>query len=169
MKAAISVTLYVSAILAANVLTQHYGLIPAGFGLLVPAGTYAAGFALLARDFVHRNAGVWWVLVGIALGIGLSWFFASPALALASAAAFGIAELVDMLVFMVAQPRGFIKAAAASNLVSGPVDTLVFLTIAGFPLTWETFGGQILVKLVWATALPLFAYWLITRHRKDHS
>ena len=44
---------YAASIVAANYLTAHYGLVPAGFGLLVTAGTYAAGFALLARDFVQ--------------------------------------------------------------------------------------------------------------------
>lgn len=160
---AIAVAAYVAAIVAANVATEHFGLVPVGFGLLVTAGTYAAGFALLARDFVHRFAGIWWVWIGIAFGIGLSWFLASPALALASAAAFGVAAVADMLVFIWLRPKGFISAAWWSNVVSAPLDTIVFLTIAGFPLTWQTFGGQMLGKLFWATAVPLFIYWVVQR------
>jgi uncharacterized PurR-regulated membrane protein YhhQ (DUF165 family) len=159
----LSVLLYVAAIVAANVLTQRFGLVPAGFGLLVTAGTYAAGFALLARDFAHRYAGVRWVWAGILLGIVLSWFLASPVLAMASAAAFGIAELVDLLMFLWLRPRGFIRAAWWSNVVSAPVDTFVFLAIAGFPITWQTVAGQLLVKLLWATALPLLIWWAVNR------
>ena len=158
-KAAAAVTIYVGAILLANVLTAHYGLVPVGFGLVATAGTYAAGLALLARDFVHRYAGVWWVLGGIALGIALSWVFASPALATASAAAFAIAELADLAVYAATRKRrGFITSAAVSNVVSAPLDTVVFLVIAGFPLTWEVVAGQLLAKLLWATAVPLLIY-----------
>lgn len=162
-KSVAAFTVYILAIVGANVLTDRYGLVPVGFGLAATAGTYAAGFALLARDFVHREAGPWWVLAGIGIGVGLSWFLASPALALASAAAFTVAELADMLVYLAVRPRGFIKAAAVSNVVSAPIDTVVFLTIAGFPLTWQTFAGQMVGKLLWATAVPLAAYWLVRR------
>lgn len=157
-KATASVAFYAAAIVAANVLTQWYGMVPVGFGLLVTAGTFAAGFALLARDFVHRYANVWWVLSGITVGIGLSWFLASPALALASAAAFAVAEIVDLFVYVGVRKRGFVTAAVTSNIVSAPLDTVVFLLIAGFPLTIEAFTGQVIGKLFWATAIPLLVY-----------
>lgn len=166
-KGAVALVLYVGAIVAANVLTERLGLVSVGFGLVTTAGTFAAGFALLARDFVHRYGGLWWVLGGIVVGITISWFMASPALALASAAAFAIAELADLLVFLWVRPRGFIRAAWWSNVVSAPVDTVVFLAIAGFPLTWPVITGQLVGKLVWATAIPLFVYWLITRRRSE--
>lgn len=159
MKLAIALAVYIGSIIAANVVTQYWGLIPVGFGLLVTAGTYFAGFALLARDFVHRFGGVIWVLAGITVGGILSWFLASPSLALASCAAFTIAELVDLLVFSRMHARGFIPAAFVSNLASAPVDTLAFLWIAGFPLTASLIGGQLIGKLLWATAVPLGIYW----------
>ena len=77
-KAATSVAAYAAAIASANMLTAHFGLVPVGFGLMVTAGTYAAGFALLARDFVQRYAGIWWALVGVLVGIVLSWVLATP-------------------------------------------------------------------------------------------
>jgi uncharacterized PurR-regulated membrane protein YhhQ (DUF165 family) len=158
-KGIIAVAAYVAAIVGANVLTAHFGLVPVGFGLVATAGTYAAGLALLARDFVHRYAGTGWVLAGIGFGIVLSWLLASPALALASAAAFAIAELADLGAFAVARRRrGFITSAAVSNVVAAPLDTVVFLAIAGFPLTWEVLAGQLVAKLLWATAIPLLIY-----------
>jgi uncharacterized PurR-regulated membrane protein YhhQ (DUF165 family) len=168
LKAAIAVTVYVGAIVAANVLTFHFGLVPVGFGLVVTAGTYAAGFALLARDFVHRYANVWWVLGGIGFGIALSWVFASPAIALASAVAFGVAELVDLAVYVSIRPKGFVKAALISNIVAAPVDTVLFLWIAGFPLTWESIIGQFIGKVLWATIVPLALYSLVRSRLTSH-
>lgn len=166
LRGSLALLVFVGSIVAANVLTDRYGLVPVGFGLVATAGTYAAGFALLARDFVHRHAGVWWVLGGIAIGIFISWFMASPSLAMASAAAFALAELADLLVFLIVRPRGFIPAAAVSNVASAPLDTVVFLWVAGFPLTWPILAGQLVGKLLWATAVPLFLYWLVTRRRE---
>ncbi|MFA4897336.1 MULTISPECIES: VUT family protein [Microbacterium] len=150
-----ALAVYVAAIVAANVLSAYFGLVPVGFGLLVSAGTYAAGFALLSRDFVHTYLGVRGVLVGIAVGVILSWFLATPALAMASAVAFLVAEVADMLVFLWIRPRGFVRAALISNCVSAPIDTILFLWIAGFPLIFESIVGQMVGKVLWATVVPL--------------
>ncbi|WP_127817838.1 VUT family protein [Microbacterium sp. CPCC 204701] len=157
-KGAIALFVYIGAIVAANILSAHFGLVPVGFGLVVTAGTYAAGFALLSRDFVHTYLGVRGVLLGIAVGVILSWFLATPALAMASAVAFLVAELADMLVFLWIRPRGFVRAALISNCVSAPVDTVLFLWIAGFPLMFESIVGQMVGKILWATIVPLGIY-----------
>ena len=158
MKLTAAIAAYATAILAANILTDRLGLVPVGFGLLVTAGTYAAGLSLLARDIVHRVGGPLWALASVAVGIALSWLLASPALAIASAAAFGVAELIDLAVYHWLRPRGFIRAAFVSNAVSAPIDTVVFLALAGFPLTVATVGGQYIGKVLWATAIPLAIY-----------
>ena len=167
---AIALAAYIGAILAANILSANFGLVPVGFGLLVSAGTYAAGFALLSRDFVHTYLGVRGVLAGIAIGVALSWFLATPALAMASAVAFLVAELADMLVFLWIRPRGFVRAALFSNIVSAPVDTVLFLWIAGFPLVFESIVGQMVGKILWATVVPLACFVVvraILRRRSD--
>lgn len=154
----VALALYVGTIVAANAMTAYWGLVPVGFGLVATAGTYAAGFALLARDLVHRTAGTRWALAAVGVGIVLSWFLATPALAAASAAAFAIAELVDLVIFARLRERGFARAAIGSNVVSAPLDTVVFLAVAGFPITWPVVVGQLLVKIVWATLVPLALY-----------
>ena len=154
----LALAVYVGTIVAANVLTDRLGLVPVGFGLLVTAGTFAAGGALLARDVVQRTGGRVWVAVGITVGGVLSWVLASPALALASVLAFTCSELVDWAVFTRALPWGFIGAALLSAVVAAPVDTVLFLWVAGFPLTWQTILGQFLGKVVWATLVPLALY-----------
>lgn len=139
-------------IAAANWLTSTYGLVPAGFGLLVPAGTYAAGLALALRDVLHDTGGIRWVLAAITAGIGLSLLLGDGRIAIASAAAFALAELLDLAVYAPLRRRHWRTAVVASNAIGAVADTLVFLTIAGFPLTWETVAGQLLVKAVWVTA-----------------
>lgn len=158
MNLAIALAAHTAAIVLANVLTARFGLVPVGFGLMVTAGTYAAGFALLARDFVHRFGGWQWALVGVATGAALSWFLATPALALASAAAFGVSELADLAIYSRLRRRGFVPAALVSNIVGAPIDTVVFLAIAGFPLTWPVILGQFIGKVLWATVVPLALY-----------
>lgn len=156
--------MYVSAVVLANIVTERLGLVSVGFGLMVTAGTYAAGFALLARDFVHRFGGRTWALAAIAAGGGISWVLSSPALALASTVAFVCAELVDLVVYEpVRRSKGFLKGALASNIVSAPIDTFAFLSLAGFPLTIETVTGQFVGKVLWGTALPLCVYWGVRR------
>lgn len=160
---AFSLTAYVVAIVAANYLTSHYGLVSVGFGLLVTAGTFAAGFALLARDFVQRYGSIRWALVAIGVGAVLSWFLASPALAVASTVAFAGAELVDLAVYTPTRERaGFVTAALISNVISAPIDTVLFLWLARFPLTFNAVEGQFIGKVVWATLVPL-ALFIVAR------
>lgn len=155
--------LHIGSVIAANVLTAHFGLVPVGFGLLVTAGTFAAGFALLARDILHRVAGVRWVLASIAVGGVMSWLLADPMIAVASTVAFLVAEIVDLAVFVpIRERRGFVPAALVSNVISAPVDTVAFLWLAGFPLTLEAVGGQFIGKVWWATVIPL-AVWVVSR------
>lgn len=148
---ALPIAAFLGLTVAANVLTATYGLIPVGLGLMATAGTWAAGLVLLARDWVHDTAGRWAVLACIAAGAALSWAMINPALALASGAAFAISELADLAVYTPLRKRGWAKAAVASNLVGSAADTVVFLTLAGFPI-WQAMPGQMLAKTT-ATAV----------------
>jgi uncharacterized PurR-regulated membrane protein YhhQ (DUF165 family) len=151
---AIALALLLSVLLA-NLLTSYYSLVPAGFGLMVTAGTYAAGLCLGLRDGLQQTGGVRWVLVAIAGGIALSAAFGNGRIALASAVAFGLGETIDLAIYTPLRRRNWRAAVAASNAVGALADTLLFLSIAGFPLTAGLVGGQLLVKAVWMTALAL--------------
>jgi uncharacterized PurR-regulated membrane protein YhhQ (DUF165 family) len=155
----------VGTVVLANWLVSAFGLIPAGFGLLVPAGTYAAGLALCLRDLLHDSGGVRWVLGAIAVGIVVSFLLGDGRIALASAVAFGLAELLDLAVYAPLRRRAWKTAVVASNAVGAVVDTLVFLSLAGFPLTFATVGGQLLVKAVWVTATFLLLTEGVRRFR----
>lgn len=160
---------YAAAIIGANLLTHHAGFVGVGFGLTASAGALAAGFALLARDAVREAAGVnwrWWVLGAIAAGAVVSVAMTTPMLAVASGVAFVGAELVDLVVYERARRRGFATAALASNAVSAPLDSLVFLWLAPFPLAWPAFAGQVVAKWLWATALPVCLYLIASRRAR---
>ena len=156
-------------VVLANLLTTYYSLVPAGFGLLVTAGTYAAGLSLGLRDALQQNGGMRWVLGSIAGGIVLSFAFGNGRIALASAVAFGLGELVDLAIYTPLRRRDWRAAVAASNAVGALADTLLFLTIAGFPLTEQAVGGQLLVKAVFCTALALLVGEGFVRVRKAAS
>lgn len=151
MRGLLAAALLVS-VVAANVATDRLGLVAAAPGLLVTAGTWFAGLALLLRDGLDRAGGLRWVLPTIAGGALLSAVLASPALALASAVAFTVGELVDLAVFRSLRRRSMAAAIAGSNAAGAAVDALIFLPLAGFPLTAAAVGGQFLVKAVWLTA-----------------
>lgn len=169
--AGLAVAAYAGSILLANWLTSNYGLVSVGFGLVATAGTYAAGLALLLRDGVQRIIGIPGALLAMAGGIVLSAVLSDPHVALASAVAFGTAEVVDLLVYTPVSRYGWGRAVLASNAVSAPVDTVVFLAIAGFPITWAAVAGQLVGKWVWATLLPLVPYaaTLLVRARRPET
>jgi hypothetical protein len=136
---------YVAGVVLANVLTERLGLVPVAFGLVTTAGTYAAAVVLVARNLTQDAIGRLRVLILMGIGIVLSVVLASPQLALASAVAFGLSELADMLVYTPLRRRGRSRAVAAASFVGAIVDTFVFLSIAGFPLTAAP--GQLVVKI----------------------
>jgi hypothetical protein len=144
--AAAAVAAYITSIAAANWLTSRYGLVPAGFGLTVTAGTYAAGGALILRDWVDRAAGRVAVVAAIATGTTITAIVAGSALAVASGTAFLISELVDWGVFARVRSRSLAAAVLLSSVVAAPVDTVLFLWIAGFPVTWQAVAGQFIIK-----------------------
>lgn len=171
MKPLLAVAVYVGSIVAANWLTAQYGVVPVGVGLAATAGTYLAGLAFVARDLVQDTAGRLAALCALAVGAGVSWLVASPALALASAVAFGLSELVDMAVYTPLRRRGYIRAAVASNLAGSVVDTLVFLHLAGFGLSLLVVAGQLVGK-AWITLAVVGAVVMaraVLRHRLDRA
>jgi uncharacterized PurR-regulated membrane protein YhhQ (DUF165 family) len=137
---------FVAVATAANLATAHLGLVPIGFGLSVTAGTFAAGIALVLRDLVHETSGARWAYGAVGIGAVLTAVTAGPMLALASAAAFAVSEGADAVVYTRARRRSRSLAILASGAVGLVLDTVLFLWIAGFPLTWGTFIGQAIVK-----------------------
>lgn len=159
-----SVTAFIACVVIANWLTASFGLIPVGFGLMATAGTYAAGLTFVFRDLIHESGGRWLAVAAIFAGAALSWFVASPALAVASGVTFLVAELADLAVYVPLRDRGLLIAVLVSNVAGFTLDTFVFLYLAGFPITAPVVAGQLLAKAT-MTALGLLVLWLVGKRQ----
>lgn len=170
---------FVGSVLVANWASQQFGLVHIGMGLAVSAGTFAAGVSLVARDAVFEGAGgkrqrgpavavvAGLILVGAVLSLSLS----APALALASGVAFLVGEGFDTAAYLVGERWGKAAAVAISGAVGAPADTVLFLWLAPFPLTWSAGIGQVLVKvcisLAAAGVLLLWGRRRVARSRQE--
>jgi uncharacterized PurR-regulated membrane protein YhhQ (DUF165 family) len=156
---------FLGCILAANYVTTQYGLVPVGFGLTATAGTYFAGLAFILRDSLQDTAGKRFTIAVIAAGACLSFAVSAPFIALASAVAFGLSEIIDLGVYTPLREHGYVRAAVASNVAGTLVDSVVFLSIAGFPL-WVSLPGQIVGKLTMTVvAVALVTVTRLVRNR----
>lgn len=145
---ALAALAYVGAVVAVNV----------GFSLLPQLDWFwslLVGGVLALRDLAQRH----WrhrVLLLMLIGACLSWRLGAPAIALASASAFLVSESVDWLVYSTTQ-RPFAARVWRSVLASAPIDTAVFLHLAGL-WSWPLFSIGVASKVV-AGGLISLALW----------
>ena len=132
---------FAATLAAANIATSRWGLVPAGFGLGVTAGTYTAGLALALRDGLHDAAGIRGVLAALAVGIVLSAVTADPRIVVASTVAAAAGEMADLAAYLPLRKRRRRTAVAVSGAV----------------------GGQVLVKAVWVTGCYLLLREVLRR------
>jgi uncharacterized PurR-regulated membrane protein YhhQ (DUF165 family) len=158
---------------AANWMIGHVGtmcpeqspcLVPVAPGLMAPSGVVLIGLALVLRDLVQRRLGLLAALGAIGVGALLSAFLAPPAIVVASATAFLLSELADLLVYTPLQRRRFLLAVVLSSLVGLVVDSAIFLYLAFSSL--DFLAGQIVGK-AWMVLLALpFVQWLRRRDER---
>lgn len=159
---------YVTSVVAANWLTTRNGLISVGFGLLAPAGTLVIGGVIMTRDLLQDALGRAAVLAAIVAGAALSFAVSSRQIAFASGATFLVAETIEFAVYTPLRRRarwgtgGWSGIVAAANFTGALSDTLLFLALAGFPVTLVTAGGQMLGK-AYVTVIVVTAGLLIRR------
>lgn len=147
--------LYISLVVVANVMTTHLGLLAAGFGLMVTAGTFAAGLVIAVRNPLQETGGRLWVVGCIVVGAAISLLLGTGRIGLASGVTFLVAELLDMTVYTWLRRHGWKRAVVAGITTGAVADTLLFLSLAGFGLAWPIVAGQLLVKAVYACVLGL--------------
>lgn len=138
-------------------------LVPVWPGLMAPSGVLAIGVALVLRDRLHEQAGAMIAALAVVAGAALSALLAPPALVLASAAAFLLAELADLAVYAPLRRRGLALAVLASGLVGSIVDSALFLWMAFG--SFDFLAGNVVGKL-WAS---VFAAALIAARRRAWS
>ncbi|WP_072815883.1 VUT family protein [Rhodococcus zopfii] len=148
-------------VILSNWLTTRYGFIPVGFGQEATAGTLAAGAALALRDAVQDALGKAGMLIAVVVATALSYFVSAPSIALASATAFLLAELLNFLIYTPLRNRSrlgdrrWAAAVTSSSIAGAVVDTAVFLGIAfGAAAIMPALLGQLIGK-AWATILYL--------------
>lgn len=146
----IHVLFYLLSILLANWLVHRFGIIDLEW-IMFPAGAVAIGLTFSARDFVQRYYGRWgcWIWMITACIIT---YFVNQKLAMASVAAFLCSETIDWILFTFT-PYSFRKRIMISNVISTPIDSIVFVTIA-FGWFWPAVWGQALVKFI-SSLIPI--------------
>ncbi|MFI7680960.1 VUT family protein [Amycolatopsis sp. K13G38] len=142
---------YAATIAGANWATTLWPAVAVA-GLHIPAGALLAGLAFTVRDLLQDAVGTRTTLLAIALGAALSGLVAEPRIALASATAFAVSELVDLAVYTPLRDRSHLAAVSVSNAVGLLVDSLLFLPLAFGSLTYLT--GQLVGKTA-TTALAV--------------
>ncbi|MDR2488601.1 MAG: VUT family protein [Desulfovibrio sp.] len=103
--------------------------------LVLPGGdiwspvALVVGLVFVVRDYAQREIGHA-VLPAMLFGGAISWFLASPNVALASVCAFFAGELLDWAVYTFTG-RPFSQRVLLSSAIGTPVDSAVFLSMAG--------------------------------------
>lgn len=113
-------------------------------GLVFPIGSLVVGGAFILRDYAQTEIGHRVVLATL-LGTGITALM-SPGLALASGTAFLVSELADWLVFS-RWPGSFKSRVVASSLIGAPLDSSLFMSLAGF-FSWPGVLLMTVSKLV---------------------
>jgi len=118
---------------ASNVLVQY----PFGhFGLqdILTWGAFTYPFAFLVTDLANRNHGApaarKVVYAGFTVAVILSVWLATPRIAIASGAAFLVAQLIDVAVFERLRRKAWWQAPFVSSVIGSVIDTVLFFSLA---------------------------------------
>lgn len=154
----IHLLVYVLLIAAVNAAFAVTPLIPLPNGEMWPPVSLAVGFVFVVRDYAQRRVGHK-ILWAMAAGCALSWFMATPELAMASAAAFAVGELADWAVFTFTG-RPFSQRVLFSGIIGVPLDTLVFLSLIGLAAPWS------FITMSVSKLLGSFVVYVLVRRRE---
>ncbi len=133
-------------------------LIPVAPGVMAPSGVLVIGLALALRDALHERVSREIVVVLIAVGGIVSLAISPPALAVASAAAFFLSELLDFAVYDRLRRRALVTAVLASGAAGAVLDSVLFSWLAFGEVKWAF--GLVVAKCYASIA---YALWLRAR------
>ena len=150
-----SMMIYIAAVLVANYTATWFIPLPV-FGM-VSVGTLVFGITFTQRDRVHRfgRRSVYAMIFMAALGMVLeSAFLAVPwRIIVASFIAIVLSETADTEVYHKLLHRSWIQRVTGSNLVSIPLDSLLFNVIAFAGV----FESAMLVAIIFGEIVTKFA------------
>ncbi len=98
-------------------------------GEMWPPMSLVVGLIFVARDYAQREIGHR-VIIAMLIAAAVSYFMASPFVAVASLSAFLISEFADWGVYSFTR-RPFSQRVLLSSLIGTPLDSVVFLAIIG--------------------------------------
>ncbi|MEG1038814.1 VUT family protein [Pseudomonas sp. NUPR-001] len=118
------------------------------------------GLVFILRDMVQTRYGHG-ALVAMLVALVLSYVTSEPAIALASATAFAVSELIDWLVFSITK-RPLHDRLWLSSALSIPIDTFIFFGMIG-ALTPAVVGTALASKFAGVTAVWLIMAWRLRK------
>ncbi|MGK2905832.1 MAG: VUT family protein [Desulfuromonadales bacterium] len=139
-----SAVFYLGSIVLANMLVDTLGIVTV-FGLTFPAGAVAIGLTFSTRDLVQERFGKYGCWLWMLIAVVITFAF-NRQLAIASVCAFLVAELADWVIYTYSGGN-IEKRLILSNLVSTPIDSVVFVLLAFGPI-WPAIWGQTIVKMI---------------------
>lgn len=168
--------LYLLFIVLADIVAANW-VIPVlpWWNIYAPAGVLFIGPVLTIRDQLHEQKGTWGVVKIILLASAISWIVGGlinqgllQSVSIASAIAFIGSELIaDTGVYVALHNESWFSRVFWSNLISAPVDSVLFVGLAFGTLIGEPFFGgwqfmvgqtvsKIVLGLVWAGGIILW-------------
>jgi len=150
--------LYIALIVIVNYGFTVVPLVPLPDGTMWPPMSLAVGFIFVVRDFAQREIGHR-VLLAMLIGATLSFFMASPFVAVASVAAFLVSELADWGVYTVTN-KPLSQRIFYSSLIGTPLDSAVFLYLIGH------FSLVGIIAMTASKMLGALAVWWMIRRRE---
>ena len=138
---AAAVAAMVVVVTASNILVQfpvQADLGPIHLGDILTWGAFTYPFAFLVSDLTNRYDGPRRaravVLIGFAVALCLSAYLSTPRIAIASATAFLVGQLLDIAVFSRLRNRFWLVPPLAASLLGSLIDTAIFFSIAFAPM-----------------------------------
>ncbi|MGN6684987.1 MAG: queuosine precursor transporter [Devosia sp.] len=137
---AMAVAAMIAVVTASNILVQfpvEADLGPIHLGDILTWGAFTYPFAFLVSDLTNRYDGPGRaravVLVGFAVALCLSAYLSTPRIAIASATAFLVGQLLDIAVFSRLRNRFWLLPPLSASLLGSLIDTAIFFSIAFAP------------------------------------
>jgi len=144
---------YLLCIVAVNYGFTVAPLLPTPWGDMWPPMSIAVGLVFVLRDYAQRAIGHR-VLLVMGAALVLSWWLASPAVAVASACAFLVSELADWVVYTW-RGGSFRARVLWSSVIGTPLDSCIFLLMIGhFSVT----GAALMTASKMVAALAIYRW-----------
>ncbi|MDR3474810.1 MAG: queuosine precursor transporter [Devosia sp.] len=137
---AAAVAAMIVVVTASNILVQFpvaLDLGPLHLRDVLTWGAFTYPFAFLVTDLTNRSSGPvrarHVVAIGFVLALGLSAFLSTPRIAIASATAFLVGQLLDIAVFSRLRNRFWVLPPLTASLLGSVIDTAIFFGVAFSP------------------------------------